>query len=116
MVPLFRLWKAFEDIRKTPFDEVVEVPEDKFVTLVEQVILLLGQASLSLSYTCRLNILKMITKDPRKVKAMLKENENILRGSETHLFGNKFWSHTIEIKKSRKKSLEATNYVGKKKS
>ena len=42
MVPLFRLWKALEDIRKTPFDEVVEVPEDKFVTLVEQVILLLS--------------------------------------------------------------------------
>ena len=44
----------------------------KFVTLVEQVILLLGQASLSVSYTRRLNILKMITKDPRKAKAMLK--------------------------------------------
>ena len=46
-------------------------PLDKFVTLVEQVILLLGQALLSVSYTRRLNILKMITKDPRKKKPCL---------------------------------------------
>ena len=62
---------------------------DKFLNLVEQVILLLGQASLSVSYTRRLNILKMITKDPRKAKAMLKENENILKESKTHLLRKK---------------------------
>ena len=56
---------------------------DKFVTLVKQVILVLGQVSLSVSYTRRLNILKMITKEPRKAKAMLIENENILEESET---------------------------------
>ena len=37
-------------------------------------------------------------KDPRKAKAMFKENENILRESETHLFGKKFRSHMIEMK------------------
>ena len=55
-------------------------------------------------------------KDPRKAKAMLKENENILRESETHLFEKKFRSHMIEIEKSRKKSLEAFKDVGEKKS
>ena len=89
MDPLSRLWKGLEDIRKAPSDETVELPVDKFVTLVEQVILLPGQASLSVSYTRRFNILKMITKDPRKAKAMLKENENVLKKSETHLFGKK---------------------------
>ena len=79
-----------KDIRKAPSDEAAEVAVDKFVTLVEEVILLLGQASLSLSYTRRLNILKMIMKDPGKAKAMLKENKNILRESETHLFGKRF--------------------------
>ena len=58
----------------------------------------------------------MITKDPRKAKSMLKENEDILRESETHLFGKKFRSHMIEIEKSRKKSLEAFKDVGEKKS
>ena len=74
MGPLSLLWKRLEDIRKAPSDETVEVPVDKFLTLVEHVILLLSQPSLSVSYTRRLNILKMITKDLRKAKAMLKEN------------------------------------------
>ena len=55
-------------------------------------------------------------KYPRKAKAMLKENENILNEIENHLFGKKFRSHMIEIKKSRKKSLKAFKYVGEKKS
>ena len=67
----------------------------------------MGQASLSVSYTRRLSILKMITKDPRKAKAILIENENILKESEAHLFGKKFRSHMIEIQKSWKKPLEA---------
>ena len=77
------LYKGLEDIRKAPTDEIVEEPMDKFVTLVKQVILVLGQVSLSVSYTRRLNILKMITKEPGKAKAMLIENESILEESET---------------------------------
>ena len=103
MGPLSRLWKWLEGIREVPSDMTVEVPVDKFVTLVEQVILLLCQTYPSVSYTCRLNILKMITKDPRKAKVMLKENE-------------KLQSHMIEIEKSRKKSLEVFKHVGIKKS
>ena len=90
-------------IREVPSDMTVEVPVDKFVTLVEQVILLLCQTYPSVSYTCRLNILKMITKDPRKAKVMLKENE-------------KLQSHMMEIEKSRKKSLEVFKHVDIKKS
>ena len=55
-------------------------------------------------------------KDPRKAKTMLKKNEDILRESETDLLGKKFRSHMIEIKKSRKKSLETFKDVGEKKS
>ena len=96
--------KGLEVIRKAPSHVTVEVLVDKFVTLAEEAILLLSQASLSVSYTRRPNILKMIMKDPRRVKAILRENENILKESETHLFGKKFRSHMIEIEKSRKKS------------
>ena len=114
MGPLSRLWKGLEDLRKASSDEAVEISVDKFVTIVEQVILLLGQVSLSLPYTRPLNILKMITNDLRKAEAMLKKNENILRESETHVFGKKFRSHIMEIEKSRKKSLEAFKDVGEK--
>ena len=55
-------------------------------------------------------------KDPRKAKAMLKKNENILSESETHLLGKKSRSHMIEIEKSRKKSLETFKDVFEKKS
>ena len=47
MGPLSGLWKELEGIDKALPDEAVEVLVDKLVTLVEQVILLQGQASLS---------------------------------------------------------------------
>ena len=72
---------------------------DKFVTLVEQVVLLLGQASLLVSYTRQLG---NDNEDPRKAKTMFKEFENVLRKSETHPFGKKVLSHMIEIEKSKK--------------
>ena len=85
---MLRLPKRLKDILKAPSVKAVEVSVDKFVTLVEQAILLLSQASLSVSNICRLNILKMIMEDPRKAKTMLKENEDVLRESEIPLFGN----------------------------
>ena len=114
--PLSHLWKGLKDIRKAPSDKTVDVPVDKSVTLVEQVILLLCQTSLSVPFTLRLKIFKKIMKDPRKANAMLKENENILKESETQLFGKKFLSDMTEIEKSRKKTLEAFKDVGEKKS
>ena len=44
---LSRLWKGLENIHKAPSHQAVEIRGDKFVTLVEHVTLLLGQASLS---------------------------------------------------------------------
>ena len=116
MGPLSCLWKGLEDIRKAPSEEIVDVSVDKFLTFVEQVILLLAQGSLFVSYTRRLNILKMIMKNPRNANTMLKENKNILKESESHLFGKNFRSHIIEIEKSRKKTLEAFKGIGDKKS
>ena len=48
--PLSRLWKGLEDIHKAQSSQA-ELPLDKFITLVGQVIFLLSQASLSVSYT-----------------------------------------------------------------
>ena len=58
----------------------------------------------------------MLMKDLRKAKAILKENENILKESETHIFEEKFRSHMTQIKNSWKKSLGAFKDVGEKKS
>ena len=72
MGPLSRLWKGLEDVRNDS-SNAVEVPVDTFGTLIEQITLLLGKASLSISYARRLNILKTLLKDPHKAKTLLKE-------------------------------------------
>ena len=77
MGPLSRLWKGLEDARNES-SEAVEVPVDTFATLIEQTTLLLGQASLSVSYARRLNILKTLLKDPRKAKTLLKEKNSLI--------------------------------------
>ena len=87
MSRFFRLWPGLGDMRKAPSDKAIEVPVDEFATLVEHVILLLGQVSLSASYNRQLNILKMIIiRDPTKAKTMLKENENVLRDIKSLLW------------------------------
>ena len=51
-------------------------------------------------------MLKILLKDPHKAKTLLKENTALLQEDEGHLFGKKFRLHIIEIKRSKKKSLE----------
>ena len=92
MGPLSRLWQGLEDVQNES-SEAVEVPVDTFATVIELTTLLLGQASLSISYTRRLNIFKTLLKDPCKAKTLLKEKIALLQESESHLFGKKF-THT----------------------
>ena len=105
MGPLIRLCMGLEDVRNES-SEAVEVPVDTFASLIEQTTLLLGQASLSISYARRLNTLKALPKDPCKAKTLLKEKTALFQEEEGHLFGKKFISHIIEIERSKKKSLE----------
>ena len=103
--PLSRLWKELENVRNES-SEAVEVPVDTFTSLIEQTTLLLGQASLSISYARHLNILKTLVKGPRKAKILLTEKTVLLQEDEGYLFGKKFRSHITEIERSKKKSLE----------
>ena len=88
MGPLSRLWKALENVRNEA-SEAIEVPMDTFATLIKQTTLLLGQASLSILYARRLNILKILMKDPRKAKRLLKGKAALLQEIEGHLSGKK---------------------------
>ena len=99
--PLSRLWKGLEDVRNES-SETVELPVVTFATLIEQTTLLLGQASLSISYARHLNILKTLLKDPRNPKTSLKEKTALLQEDEGHLFGEKIRSHIIETERSKK--------------
>ena len=67
MGPSSRLWKGLEDVRNES-SKAVEVPVGIFATLVELTAFVLGQASLSIMYTHRLNIWKTLMKDQYKAK------------------------------------------------
>ena len=70
--PLSKLWKGLEDIKNAP-DDTVPVPAEDHIKLIEQTVLLLGQASNSILYSRRLQILKTLIKNPKKAK---KKKEN----------------------------------------
>ena len=105
MGPLSRLWKALENVRNEA-SEAIEVPMDTFATLIKQTTLLLGQASLSILYARRLNILKILLKNPCNANTLLKEKTALLQEEEGHLFDKIFRSHKLEIERPKKKSLE----------
>ena len=78
MGSLSGLWEGLEDARNE-FSDAVEVPVDTFITLIEQTTILPDQASPSVSYTCRLNILKPLLKDPCKAKIILTKKPALLQ-------------------------------------
>ena len=63
MEPLSRLRKGLEDIKNTP-DDVVPVPVEDHIDFIQQKFFLLNQASDSILYSQRLQILETLMKDP----------------------------------------------------
>ena len=64
-----------EDIKNAP-DDTVPVPVEDHIKLTKQTALPLGQASKSISYNRRLQILKTLIKDPqKKQKIFLKKRQ-----------------------------------------
>ena len=64
----YLVYKKDLKITQNSLSESVEVTVDEFLTLTEKTTLLLGQASLSITYARRLNILRLLLKDIRKAK------------------------------------------------
>ena len=85
--PLSRLWKGLEDIKNAP-DDTVPVPAEDHIKLIEQTVLLLGQASNSILYSRRLQILKTLIKNPKKAK---KQNHFEGKGRFTSKRRSKFF-------------------------
>ena len=103
--PLSRLWNGSKDIKNAP-DDTVPVPAQDPFKLIEQIVLLLGQASNSILYSRHLQILKTLIKDPKKAKNILKEKADLLQKGNQNLFGKKFRSHIVETECSKKRTLE----------
>ena len=99
-----------EDIKNAP-DDTVLVPVEDHIKLIEQTVLLLGQAWNSILYSRRLQILKSLIKDPKKAKNILKQKADLLQNSDQNLFGQKFRSHVVETERSKKRTLEVFSVV-----
>ena len=81
MGPLSRLWKWLEDIKNVP-DDVVPVPVEDHMKLIKQTIFLLNQASNSILYSRRLQILETLMKGTTKTKNILMEKADLLQKSD----------------------------------
>ena len=72
MGPSSKIWTAIESARLLQEDSV-EVEPKEIQEFVEQTVLLLGQASNSISYYRRFYMLWSLTNSPQQSKQMLKE-------------------------------------------
>ena len=65
--PLSRPSKGLEKIKKAP-DDTIPVSIENHIKLIDQTVLLPGQASNAILHSRRLQILKTLIKDPKKAK------------------------------------------------
>ena len=79
----------------------MEVDLKEIQEFVEQTILLLGQASNSISYYRRFYMLLALTNSPQQSKQMLREDSELLQKNDKNLFGKKFreniWHTSLEM-------------------
>ena len=114
--PLSKIWTALE-AEKEAFEcnedrvdegktEEGENPLKIMSDMMDQVVLLLGQAINTCSYIRRFNILMSFIGDKVKVDAMLKENAEAFKDSKEMLFGQKFEEVVTKSIASKNKSME----------
>ena len=72
----------------------------------EQTVLLLGQASNSISYYRRFYMLLALTNSPQQSKLMLRQDLEILQKNDKNLFGKKLRENIWHTSKSKKQTLE----------
>ena len=98
MGPLSKIWIAVESARLSQ-EDLVEVDLKEIQEFVEQNVLLLGQASNSISYYMRFYILLALSNSAQQSKQMLREDSKLLKKFNKNLFGKNFhkniW-HTSE--------------------
>ena len=103
--PLSKIWTAVEPARLSQEDSV-EVNLKEIQEFVEQAVLLLGQASNSISYYKRFNMLLGPTNSPQQSKQILREDSELLQKNDKNLFGKKFRENIWHTSKSKKQTLK----------
>ena len=78
MGPLRKLWKILEDAKQEE-DNAVQISVNEMLFYVEQIVLLLGQSSNTITRPRRLNVVAYIMNSQYQVKTMLKEKVTLLQ-------------------------------------
>ena len=78
MGPLRKLWKILEDVKQEE-DNAVQISVNEMLFYVEQIVLLLGQSSNTITRPRRLNVVAYIMNSQYQVKTMLKEKVTLLQ-------------------------------------
>ena len=106
--PICKLWYTIERSENS-VDGDFEVDLQDIKQFIEQTILMIGQASYSVSYYRRFNVLMALTEPSKMSKDMIKNESELLQSSDAKLFGKDFRKHMVETTKSKKQaSFEKT--------
>ena len=105
MGPLSKIWTSVESARLSQ-EDLVEVDLKESQEFVEESVLLLEQASSSISYYERFYMLLALTNSPQQSKQMLREKSDLLQKNDKILSGEKFRENIWHTSKSKKKTLE----------
>jgi len=109
MGPLSRLWLAVDKVNSHEEGEGVAPPQlsvQEAQQLIEQSILVLGQAFNYLLYERRKNVLGCVM-STNVVSSTLKDKAGDLAKDGPLLFGNDFRDHVVDTSKAKRKSMEA---------
>ena len=105
MEPLSKLWLLIQNALLSQ-EEEVSIELNKVKEYVEQSILLLGQATNSMTYQKRYNILSTLKCAPQQSKEILREEADLLQQQDKNLFGKKFRECRISSAKSKKQTIK----------
>jgi len=108
MAPLGRLWSSLEESAKSG-EGTCDLKE--IMELVEQSVLLLGQASVAADHNIRLNMMSCFLRDPKKAGDILRKNTSLFLRDEvrTDLFGRPFYKALHKRAKGATHCTEITN-------
>ena len=81
---------------------------------VEQTVLLLAQASNSISYYRRSYMLLTLTNSPQQNKQMLREDSELLQKNGKNLFGKVPWKHLAHLQIKKANLRDVIEYIGNK--
>ncbi|XP_077984866.1 uncharacterized protein LOC144439453 [Glandiceps talaboti] len=110
MAPLTKLWSDLHVAKTESASPSLDL--DETLTLLDQSVLLVGQANVSLNYQRRLSVLTKLTKDVKRSRTILSKHNDILQKPDESLFGHKFERVISKIAKSRKRARELADELG----